>query len=106
MRQTREALIMSGEINACVVELIVAARRFDRQGAKTPRSAKADKLYIQSMNTEPNPDKSKSMPDGPGSSGEENADMDRDMTGDLETEKSAEAPGNDPAKKAKAEEGR
>lgn len=36
---------------------------------------------------------------GPGSSGEENADMDRDMTADAETEKSAEAPGNDPAKK-------
>ncbi len=36
---------------------------------------------------------------GPGSSGEENADMDRDMTADLETDKSAEAPGNDPAKK-------
>ena len=38
---------------------------------------------------------------GPGSSGIENADMDRDMTADAETEKSAEAPGNDPAKKDK-----
>lgn len=36
---------------------------------------------------------------GPGSSGEENADMDRDMTADAETDKSAEAPGHDPAKK-------
>jgi len=39
---------------------------------------------------------------GPGSAGEENADMDRDMTADAETDKSAEAPGNDPAKKDKA----
>ena len=36
---------------------------------------------------------------GPGSSGIENADMDRDMTADAETDKSAEAPGNDPAKR-------
>ncbi len=33
---------------------------------------------------------------GPGSSGIENADMDRDMTADAETDKSAEAPGHDP----------
>ena len=38
---------------------------------------------------------------GPGSSGIENADMDRDMTADAEVDKSAEAPGNDPAKPAK-----
>lgn len=35
---------------------------------------------------------------GPGSSGIENADMDRDMTADAETDKSAEAPGHNPAK--------
>jgi hypothetical protein len=34
---------------------------------------------------------------GPGNSGIENADMDRDMTADAETDKSAEAPGNDPS---------
>ena len=35
---------------------------------------------------------------GPGSSGIENADLDRDVTADAEIDKSAEAPGNDPAK--------
>ena len=35
---------------------------------------------------------------GPGSSGIENADLDRDVTADAEMDKSAEAPGNDPAK--------
>ena len=38
---------------------------------------------------------------GPGSSGIENADMDRDLTADAETDKSAEAPGNNPAKRDK-----
>ncbi len=41
---------------------------------------------------------------GPGSSGIENADMDRDLTADAEIDKSAEAPGNDPAKPGKLDE--
>ncbi len=41
---------------------------------------------------------------GPGSSGIENADMDRDLTADAEIDKSAEAPGNDPAKQGKPDE--
>ncbi len=40
---------------------------------------------------------------GPGSSGIENADMDRDLTADAETDKSAEAPGNDPSKPRKSD---
>jgi hypothetical protein len=40
---------------------------------------------------------------GPGSSGIENADMDRDLTADAETDKSAEAPGHDPAKPGKSD---
>ncbi len=41
---------------------------------------------------------------GPGSSGIENADLDRDVTADAEMDKSAEAPGNDPSKPAKTDQ--
>jgi hypothetical protein len=51
------------------------------------------------MNTQQEKNKTAPVGTGPGSSGEENADMDRDLTADAETDKSAEAPGNDPAKK-------
>ena len=53
-----------------------------------------------------NPEKNQTPPvgTGPGSSGIENADMDRDLTADAETDKSAEAPGNDPAKQRKPNE--
>jgi len=40
---------------------------------------------------------------GPGSSGIENADMDRDVTADAEMDKSAEAPGHNPAKPDKSD---
>jgi hypothetical protein len=54
------------------------------------------------MNTQSNTKSTPLPATGPGSSGKENADMDRDMTADAETDKSAEAPGNDPAKKDEA----